>query len=372
MRDAVSCGSGADAGRQGKPAGSLFGVHPVELLAHSLRALVDADRDRPAAVDDVIGGCVDQVAEQATNTTRWAWLSRRVPGIRHRPPPSTASGSLAAGRALRRAGRAVRRLRRGDRRRGRVAEPGADVVERADGRRPIRPGDRRPLPGWPYPAGHQRRAGGGPLGLAAIDEDSSRWPATRRRRRPPRPGALPPRSRRSRPRPRMARRRGRAADETIRRGDGPVEAAARPSTTDATPRASPQIAWHGTAGNSQPVIDGSAALLITTSEAAARLGLRPLAWLHSFAVAGDDPLYMLTAIIPATRKVLTRAGLDIGDIDLFEVNEAFVSVVLAWQAESGADLRQGQRQRRGHRHRPPARRERRADHDDAGQRDGPA
>lgn len=79
-------------------------------------------------------------------------------------------------------------------------------------------------------------------------------------------------------------------------------------------------------------------MLITSSETAARLGLRPLARLHSFAVTGSDPLLMLTGVVPATEKVLRRASLSLGDIDLFEVNEAFASVVLAWQQETGADL----------------------------------
>jgi acetyl-CoA acyltransferase len=99
----------------------------------------------------------------------------------------------------------------------------------------------------------------------------------------------------------------------------------------------PQLGWRVTAGNSSPVNDGAAAVLITSSETAERLGLRPRARLHSFAVAGDDPLYMLTAIIPATRKVLGRAGLSLADIGVFEVNEAFASVVLAWLADTGAD-----------------------------------
>jgi acetyl-CoA acyltransferase len=79
-------------------------------------------------------------------------------------------------------------------------------------------------------------------------------------------------------------------------------------------------------------------VLITSSETAARFGLRPLARLHSFAVTGSDPLLMLTGVVPATEKVLRKASLSIDDIDLFEVNEAFSSVVLAWQQETGADL----------------------------------
>ncbi|MFF1612482.1 thiolase family protein, partial [Amycolatopsis sp. NPDC058278] len=97
-----------------------------------------------------------------------------------------------------------------------------------------------------------------------------------------------------------------------------------------------RLGWHITAGNSSPINDGAAALLITSGEKAAALGLKPRARIHSFAVAGDDPLLMLTGIIPATRKVLARAGLEVSDIDAFEVNEAFASVVLAWQREIGA------------------------------------
>jgi acetyl-CoA acyltransferase len=92
-----------------------------------------------------------------------------------------------------------------------------------------------------------------------------------------------------------------------------------------------------TAGNSSQISDGAAALLVTTSERAAQLGWRPLARFHSFATAGVDPVTMLTAPIPATRKVLDRAGLAIEDIGAFEVNEAFASVVGAWLAETGAD-----------------------------------
>jgi acetyl-CoA acyltransferase len=92
-----------------------------------------------------------------------------------------------------------------------------------------------------------------------------------------------------------------------------------------------------TAGNSSQISDGAAALLVTTSEVAARHGWRPLARLHAFATAGVDPVTMLTAPIPATARVLSRAGLQLDDIDAFEVNEAFASVVGAWLAETGAD-----------------------------------
>ena len=95
----------------------------------------------------------------------------------------------------------------------------------------------------------------------------------------------------------------------------------------------PEIEWKVTAGNSSQITDGAAALLLMSEERAAALGLRPRARIHASSVVGDDPMLMLTGPIPATHKVLARAGLSLSDIDAVEVNEAFASVPLAWQAE---------------------------------------
>src|SRR3977135_1952276 len=126
--------------------------------------------------------------------------------------------------------------------------------------------------------------------------------------------------------------KGSRTDETTRPGTT-VESLAglKPAFYNPTYEARfPQINWEITPGNSSPLSDGSAAVLITTSEVAQRLGLRPLARIHTMTVVGSDPLYMLTGVIPATEKVLKRAGLTLSAIDLFEVNEAFAPVVLAW------------------------------------------
>ncbi len=93
-----------------------------------------------------------------------------------------------------------------------------------------------------------------------------------------------------------------------------------------------------TAGNSSQITDGASAVLIMSAERAKELGYRPRARFHSFALAGVDPVTMLTGPIPATRKILERAGLTLDDIDLVEINEAFASVVLAWQRELKSDL----------------------------------
>jgi acetyl-CoA acyltransferase len=130
-----------------------------------------------------------------------------------------------------------------------------------------------------------------------------------------------------------------AADETVRPGTTAAGLAGlRPSfRTDEMAARFPEISWTITPGNSSPLTDGASAVLITSEEAAARLGLRARARFHAFSVTGDDPLLMLTGPVPATRKILDRCGLALDDIDAYEVNEAFAPVPLAWAAEFGAD-----------------------------------
>jgi len=132
---------------------------------------------------------------------------------------------------------------------------------------------------------------------------------------------------------------GHTADETVRPATTAESLAAlKPAFyDDGIARRFPQIEWRVTAGNSSPLTDGASAALIMSEERALQLGLTPRARFHSFAVVGSDPLEMLMGVVPATRKVLDRAGLGVDDIDTFEVNEAFASVPLAWQAETGAD-----------------------------------
>jgi acetyl-CoA acyltransferase len=114
----------------------------------------------------------------------------------------------------------------------------------------------------------------------------------------------------------------------------------RASTADSLANLKPAFLPEGrvTAGNSSQITDGASAMLIMSEEKAEQLGLTPRARFHTFALAAADPIEMLTAPIPATRKVLERAGLSVDDIDVVEINEAFASVVLAWQKETGFDL----------------------------------
>ncbi len=115
----------------------------------------------------------------------------------------------------------------------------------------------------------------------------------------------------------------------------------RPGTTPETlSNLQPAFQENGriTAGNSSQICDGASAVLIMSAEKAEELGMKPRARFHSFALAGTDPVTMLKGPIPATKKIFDRSGLNVEDIDVFEINEAFASVVLAWQQETGADL----------------------------------
>ncbi len=319
---------------RGKPGGALAGVHPVDLLAHTLQALVTRGGIDPELVDDVIGGCVDQVGEQAMNTTRNAWLAAGFPET---VPATTVDRQCGSSQ------QAVHFAAQG-------VLSGAYDVAVACG---VESMSRVPLmsnvpPGTdPFGAGLAARYPDGlvPQGISA-ELIAATWSLSRER--------MDEFAAASHHKAAQAHADGLfaaelvpvetgegtvATDQSVRPGTTPrILAGLRPSFADPSYAARfPEIRWSVTAGNSSPVNDGASAVLITSSETAARLGLRPLARLHSFAVTGSDPLLMLTGIIPATERVLRRAGLGLRDIDLFEVNEAFASVVLAWLAETGAD-----------------------------------
>ncbi|WP_309114339.1 thiolase family protein [Saccharothrix sp.] len=315
---------------KGKPGGALSDVHPVDLLAHALRAVVDRSGIDPGLVDDVIGGCVDQVGEQAMNTTRYALLAAGFP---ESVPATTVDRQCGSSQ------QAVHFAAQG------VMAGAYDVVIACGVESMSRVPMWSNVPPGADPFGPSVAArypdGLVPQGISA-ELIAAKWSLSR--------DAMDRFATDSHRKAAFARDAGLfegeiaplgevAADESVRPGTTPeVLAGLRPAFADpGFAERFPQIDWSVTAGNSSPINDGAAALLITSSETAARLGLRPLARLHSFAVTGSDPLLMLTGVIPATERVLRRGGLSLGDIDLFEVNEAFASVVLAWQAETGVD-----------------------------------
>ena len=324
---------------KGKPNGTLAGVHPVDLHAHAIRELVARTGIDPAVVDDVISGAVGQIGEQSMNTARWAALAAGLP---ESVPAVTVDRQCGSSQ------QAVHFAAQG------VISGAYDVViasgvesmsrvpmgSQVAGRDPFGPQVAARYPEGLVPQGISAELIAAKWGLSRAQLDAfsaeshqraaAAWADGRFARevaplKAPGPdGAL----------------RDVTTDETVRPGTtteilAGLKAAFR---ADVWEQRFPELGWHITAGNSSPINDGAAATLITSSETARKLGLKPRARLHSFAVVGDDPLYMLTGVIPATRKVLDRAGLKVSDIDAFEVNEAFASVVLAWQAEIGADL----------------------------------
>ncbi|MET7326539.1 thiolase family protein [Nonomuraea sp. NPDC005650] len=326
MRDAVIVQAVRTPIGKGKPGGGLSGIHPVDLLAHTLRALIERSGVDPSLVDDVIGGCVDQVGEQAMNTTRNAWLAAGFPesvpavtvdrqcGSSQQAVHFAAQGVMSGAYDL-------------------VVACGVESMSRVPmwsnvpaGADPFGPGLAERFPEGLVPQGISAEliAAKWSLGRDQLDEFS----AGSHRKAAASSFAAE-----------LAPVGGLDRDESVRPSTTPeILAGLGPAFADpGYAERFPQIDWSVTAGNSSPINDGAAAVLVTTSETAARLGLRPLARLHSFAVVGSDPILMLTGVIPATEKVLRRAGLDLADIDLFEVNEAFASVVLAWLQETGAD-----------------------------------
>ena len=331
MRDAVIVEAVRTPVGKGKPNGSLAHVHPVELLAHTLRTLVERSGVDPALIDDVIGGTVDQVGEQAMNTTRYAVLSAGLPET---VPATTVDRQCGSSQ------QAVHFAAQG------VMSGAYDIVVACGvesmsrvpmwsnvpaGKDPFGPGVAARYPEGLVPQGISAELIAAKWSLSRAEMDAFAVSSHQRAAAAWEAGRFDAE---------VAPLDGVSRDESVRPGTtAEILAGLKPAYYDpGFAERFPQIEWNVTAGNASPVNDGASAVLIMAGETAERLGLRPLARLHAFAVTGSDPLLMLTGVIPATEKVLRRAGLGIGDIDLFEVNEAFSSVVLAWRQETGADL----------------------------------
>ncbi len=315
----------------GKRNGKLKDWHPASLAAHVLKALEERNGLNPADVDDVIMGCVMQVGEQSLNIGRNAVLAAGWPeevpsttvdrqcGSSQQSMHFGAQGVIAGAYDV-------------------VVAAGVEVMTRTPMGASIVQGM-----GFPFPKEQLDRyaeTGLPPQGIGA-DMIASEYGITREDL--DEFGAL------SQQRAATARDEGRFDNEIVPvpvEIDGQAEVLTtdegiREGTTAETlAKLKPAFKEDGviTAGNSSQISDGASAVLIMSKEKAEELGMKPRARFHAFAVAGADPVTMLKGPIPATKKVLEKAGMTIDDIDLFEVNEAFASVVLAWQKETGADI----------------------------------
>jgi acetyl-CoA acetyltransferase family protein len=315
----------------GKRNGLLRDWHPVDLAAETLKALVDRNGVDPEVVDDVVMGCVMQVGEQAINVARNAVLAagwpESVPGTTvDRQCGSSQQAAHFAAQGVIAGAYDV------------VVAGGVEVMTRvpmgasmADGKF-----------GWPFgPAVGARYADDGGLVPQGISAElvADKWSLTR--------DDLDEFGARSQQLAGVATEEGRFEREItpVLGADGAMvtrDEGLRETTVESLAKLKPSFRTEEeggrvTAGNSSQITDGASAVLIMSEEKAAELGVAPRARFVDFAVAGADPRLMLTAPIPATQKVLDRAGLAIGDIDLVEINEAFASVVLAWQQETKAE-----------------------------------
>ncbi|MBX7214840.1 MAG: thiolase family protein [Thermoflexales bacterium] len=311
----------------GKRNGKLAAWHPVDLLAHTLRALIARSGIDPALVEDVITGCYSQLGEQGMNIGRNAVLAAGFPvsvpattvdrqcGSSQQAVHFAAQGVMAGAYDI-------------------VIACGVESMSRVPmGSNAVSPG----TPGSPFL--HERFEGGLiPQGVSA-ELIAEKWALTR--------AAVDALSLESHRRAAAAIDAGRYAREIVPvplgggQPDMTIDEGVRRDTSLeklATLKTVFKADGLVTAGNASQISDGAAAVLVMSREAAARLGLRPRARLVQFAVCGDDPTLMLTAPIPATRRVLARAGLKLEQIDRIEINEAFATVVLAWQRELDADF----------------------------------
>ncbi|WP_018657810.1 thiolase family protein [Actinomadura flavalba] len=326
MRDAVLVEAVRTPVAKGKPNGALHDDHPVDLLARTLTALVERAGIDPALVDDVVGGVVTQAGDQALNLTRNAVLAAGFPEsvpamtVDRQCGSSQQAAHIAAQGVI--SGAYDIAIACGVESMSRVPM-GAAVLPGSD---PFGPAVAARYPGGLVGQGIGAELIAARWKISRAEQDAFATESHRRAAAAWDAGAFD----------REAAWPGQR-DETIRPGTTPgVLAGLKPAYYDAlVEERFPEIGWTVTAGNASPINDGAAALLVMEAATAKRLGLRPRARFHSFAVAGDDPLLMLTAIVPATRKVLAKANLTLDDIGLFEVNEAFASVVLAWQRETG-------------------------------------
>lgn len=325
MRDAVICA--AVRTPVGKRGGGLSGVHAVDLSAHVLESLVERSGIDPAVVEDVIWGCVSQVGEQTFNIARSAALAagwpEAVPGTTVDRQCGSSQQAVAFAAATVISGQADVVVAGGVEMMSRVPMGSASNPASGAGR-PMGPKFMERYAGQPINQG---------IGAEMIAE---RWGFSRTQ--------LDEFALSSHEKAAKAQADGAFEEEiapvTTAEGVISLDEGIRPGgTVEKLGSLKTPFKENGviSAGNASQISDGSAALLITTSEKARELGLTPLVRIHTTVMAGDDPIIMLTAPIPATKKVLDRSGLSIDDIGVFEVNEAFAPVPMAWAVETGAD-----------------------------------
>jgi acetyl-CoA C-acetyltransferase len=309
----------------GKRNGGLSGLNPVDLGAHALRALIERTGVDAGAVEDVIMGCVSQIGPQSLDIARQAWLSAGLP--EHVPGVTVDRQCGSSQQALHFAAQAV-------------LSGTQDLVVAAgvESMSVVPMGSSIMLPlekGMPLPFGDGWKERYGDQEISQFRGAQllcEKWGITRRQ--------LEEFALASHQRAVRAIDEGRFEREIAPVGDVKVDEGPRRDTSleKMATLAPLREGWEITAATASQISDGAAALLVASEAAVQRYGLTPRARIVALAVTGADPVFMLTGPIPATEQALAKAGLKVDDIDVFEVNEAFAPVLIAWSADTGASL----------------------------------
>ena len=311
----------------GKKKGTLGAIHAADLGAHAIRALLERTGIDPNHVDDVIFGCVDQIGSQAGDIARTCWLAAGLPD--HVPGTTIDRQCGSSQQAVHFAAQAVMSgtqdllVAGGVQTMNQIPISAAMVAGQAYGQPDPFSGSR----GWRERYGTQEVSQ-----FRAAEMIAEKWHISRRE--------MEEFALESNRRALAALERGVFERETAPLNGLSADETPRLGTTLEKMAQLQPLAAGGriTAAVASQIADGAAALLIASADAVRRYGLKPRARIHHMSVRGADPVWMLTAPIPATQHALAKAGMALDDIDLIEINEAFASVVLAWQRELNADM----------------------------------
>ncbi|CAN5524767.1 acetyl-CoA C-acetyltransferase [soil metagenome] len=309
----------------GKRGGALSGVHPIDLGAHVVKALVERTGIDPSDVDDVIFGCVDAIGGQAGNIARMSWLAagfpEHVPGVTVDRQCGSSQQAVHFGAQAILSGTADLIVAGGVQNMSQIPISAAMIVGQQYGFDTPTSGS----VGWTERYGDQEVSQ-----FKGAEMIAEKWDVSREE--------LEKWALQSHERAKAAIAAGRFDNEIVAMGDATVDEGPRETSLEKMATLKVLVEdGRMTAAVASQISDGASALLLASAEAVEKYNLKPRARIHHLSARGDDPIFMLSAPIPATKHALAKAGLSIEDIDIVEINEAFAPVVLAWIKEIGAD-----------------------------------
>lgn len=309
----------------GKKKGGLSGVHPADLGAHVIKAVVERTGIDPGDVDDVVFGCVDAIGGQAGNIARTAWLAagypQHVPGVTVDRQCGSSQQALHFGAQAIMSNTADLIIAGGVQNMSQIPISSAMTAGQQYGFDTPFGGST----GWTERYGSDEVSQ-----FKGAEMIAEKWDISREE--------LEQWALQSHERAKAAIAAGRFDNETVPLGDATVDEGPRETSLEKMATLQPLVeGGRLTAAVASQISDGASAVLLASEEAVKKYDLKPRARIHHLSARGDDPIFMLTAPIPATQYALEKTGLTIDDIDLIEINEAFAPVVLAWIKEIGAD-----------------------------------